>query len=194
GYWGQPELTAAAFDEEGFFRSGDAAQWIDPAQPERGLRFDGRIAEDFKLITGTWVNVGQLRARAMAEALPYVHDVVITGDGRDALGLLVFLAPAAADLATPGLPANRAAWAADTGVRAWAQRWLNKLAATGTGSSNRVTRALIVPDAPSPARGEVTDKGSLNQRAVLQARAGLVEQLYARTPGPEVLVAQGAAS
>jgi len=191
GYWGQPELTAAAFDDEGFFCSGDAAQWIDPANPERGLRFDGRIAEDFKLITGTWANVGQLRARAMANALPYVHDVVITGDGRDALGLLVFLAPAAAELAAADAPHDAAAWAADPAVRAWAQRWLDALAATGTGSSNRIARALIVPGAPNAAQGEVTDKGSLNQRAVLRARAALVERLYADTPPADVLLADG---
>ena len=191
GYWSQPELTAAAFDEDGFFCSGDAAHWIDTARPERGLRFDGRIAEDFKLITGTWVNVGQLRARAMAHALPYVHDVVITGDGRDALGLLVFLAPAAAELAAPDAPHDAATWAADPGVRAWAQRWLDGLAATGTGSSNRITRLLIVPGAPSAAQGEVTDKGSLNQRAVLRARTALVERLYADPPPDDVLHAEG---
>ncbi|MFG6429565.1 feruloyl-CoA synthase [Roseateles sp. LYH14W] len=189
GYWGQPELTAAAFDDDGFFCSGDAAQWIDPAQPARGLRFDGRIAEDFKLITGTWANVGQLRARAMADALPYMHDVVVTGDGRDALGLLVFFAPAAAELAAPGTPHDPAAWAADPAVRAWAQRWLDALAATGTGSSNRITRALLVPAAPSAAQGEVTDKGSLNQRAVLRARVALVERLYAEPPPADVLLA-----
>ncbi|MEO6278202.1 feruloyl-CoA synthase [Roseateles sp.] len=193
GYWGQPELTAAAFDEDGFFCSGDAAQWIDPAQPGRGLRFDGRIAEDFKLITGTWANVGQLRARAMANALPYVHDVVITGDGRDALGLLVFLAPAAAELAAADAPHEAAAWAADPGVRAWAQRWLDALAATGTGSASRIGRALLVPGVASAAQGEVTDKGSLNQRAVLRARAALVERLYADPPPADVLLAQGAA-
>lgn len=193
GYWAQPELTAAAFDDEGFFCSGDAAQWIDAQRPERGLRFDGRIAEDFKLITGTWVNVGQMRARAMAEALPYVHDVVITGDGRDTLGLLVFLAPAAAQLAAADAPHDPRAWAADAGVRAWAQRWLNALASTGTGSSNRVTRALLVPGAPSAPQGEVTDKGSLNQRAVLRARAELVERLYADPPPADVLLAAGEA-
>lgn len=191
GYWGQPELTAAAFDEEGFFCSGDAAQWIDPAQPGRGLRFDGRIAEDFKLITGTWANVGQLRARAMANALPYVHDVVVTGDGRDALGLLVFFAPAAAELAAADTPHDAAAWAADPAVRAWAQRWLDELAATGTGSSNRITRALLVPGEPSAAQGEVTDKGSLNQRAVLRARTALVERLYADPPPIDVLLPKG---
>jgi feruloyl-CoA synthase len=186
GYWRQPELHAEAFDDEGFFRSGDAAAFIDAADPQRGLRFDGRIAEDFKLISGTWVNVAAVRARAMAQALPWVHDVVVTGDGRDRLGLLVFLAPPAAQLAsTPGTAA--AELAADPGVRAWAQQWLDTLAAAGTGSSNRVTCALLMSEPPSPARGEVTDKGSLNQRAVLLARADLVEALYAAAPDPRVL-------
>jgi feruloyl-CoA synthase len=189
GYWRQQELHAVSFDEEGFFRSGDAATFIDPADPQRGLRFDGRIAEDFKLITGTWVNVASVRARAMAQALPYVHDVVVTGDGHGSLGLLVFLAPAAAQLAgaatAPG--AERAALAADPGVRAWARQWLDALAATATGSSTRVTRAMLM--STPPALGEVTDKGSLNQRAVLKARADLVEALYAAVPDARVLCA-----
>jgi feruloyl-CoA synthase len=92
-YWRQPELAAETYDDEGYLCSGDAALFIDAADPERGLRFDGRIAEDFKLISGTWVSVSGIRARAMAHAQPHVHDVVVTGDGRDSLGLLVFLAP-----------------------------------------------------------------------------------------------------
>ena len=180
GSWRQPELQAESLDEEGFFRSGDAAAFIDPADPQRGLRFDGRIAEDFKLVTGTWVNVAAVRARAMAQALPYVHDVVVTGDGRDSLGLLVFLAPQAAQLAEgPG------AWADDPGVRAWARRWLEALAAGATGSSNRVTHAMLM--SLPPTLGETTDKGSLNQRAVLKARADLVEALYAAEPDARVL-------
>ena len=193
GYWRQPELHAEAFDDEGFFRSGDAAAFIDPADLPRGLRFDGRIAEDFKLITGTWVNVAAVRARAMAQALPYVHDVVVTGDGRDSLGLLVFLAPVAAQLASAagaagaGLPAAAlaAALATDPGVRAWAQQWLEALAAAASGSSNRVVRAMLM--SVPPALGEITDKGSLNQRAVLKARADLVEALYAAVPDARVL-------
>ena len=165
GYWRQPELHAESWDDEGFFRSGDAAQFIDPADPQRGLRFDGRIAEDFKLVSGTWVSVNGISARAMAHALPVVHDVVVAGEGRDELGLLVFPAPAAAQRDPEEL-------------RAWLQHWLDALAATGTGSSNRVLRALLMTEPPSAARGELTDKGSLNQRAVLAARAALVERLY----------------
>lgn len=183
GYWRQPELRAESFDDEGYFRSGDAATFIDPAKSQLGLRFDGRIAEDFKLISGTWVSVAAVRARAMAEALPVVHDVVVTGDGRDSLGLLVFLAPAAAQVALASdVAASPATLAADPGVRGWAQRWLDALAAGGTGSSNRIVRAMLMTEPPSSARGEVTDKGTLNQRAVLQCRADLVAALYADDP------------
>ncbi|MBI5716946.1 MAG: feruloyl-CoA synthase [Burkholderiales bacterium] len=210
GYWRQPELHATTYDDEGFFRSGDAAVFIDANDPQRGLAFDGRIAEDFKLISGTWVSVNALRARALAQALPYVHDVVVTGDGRDSVGLLVFLAPAAAALAQRAAaepPRSTAAAAAmpaaaggaplalDPGVRAWAQRWLDELAAAGTGSSNRIERAMLMPEPPSMARGELTDKGSLNQRAVLKARADLVARLYddaAAAADPRILHARPA--
>ena len=178
GYWRQPELHAESFDDEGFFRSGDAAAFIDPTDPSLGLRFDGRIAEDFKLSSGTWVSVSAVRARAMADALPHVQDVVVTGDGRNSVGLLVFLTPGAA--AAPDL-------------RAWAQAWLDALAAAGTGSSNRVERAMLMQEAPSATRGELTDKGSLNQRTVLKLRAALVEALYTDAPDARVLRARAVA-
>ena len=197
-YWRQPELHSETYDDEGYLCSGDAAVFIDPAQPGLGLRFDGRIAEDFKLISGTWVSVSAIRAQAMAQALPYVQDIAITGDGRDSLGLLVFLAPAAAQLAPDlGPKATAAELAAHPLVRAWAQQWLNGLAATGTGSSNRVVRLMLMAEPASTARGELTDKGSLNQRTTLKLRADLVEALYADESGsastasdPRVLRAQ----
>jgi len=176
-YWRQPELAAETYDDEGYLCSGDAAVFIDEAEPQRGLKFDGRIAEDFKLISGTWVSVSGIRARAMAQAQPHVHDVVVTGDSRDWLGLLVFL--------TPGSRPD------DPALRAWAQAWLDALAATGTGSSNRVRRALLMAEPASAARGELTDKGSLNQRMVLKHRAALVEALYiADAAHPHLLHAQ----
>jgi feruloyl-CoA synthase len=190
GYWRQPELHDEAYDDEGFFRSGDAAAFIDPAAPQEGLRFDGRIAEDFKLVSGTWVSVNGVRARALADALPHVHDVVVTGDGRDRLGLLVFLAPAAARLAPELVSPTVAELSAHPAVRAWAQGWLDRLAAGGTGSSNRVDRVLLMDTPASAAQGELTDKGSLNQRAVLAARAGQVERLYAEPADPLVLRAR----
>jgi feruloyl-CoA synthase len=178
-YWRQPELAAETYDERRLPVQRRRRHLHRRPQPERGLRFDGRIAEDFKLISGTWVSVSAIRARAMAQAQPHVHEVVVTGDGRDRLGLLVFLAPAAAQLAGPGADTSTAALAANAQVRAWAQQWLNSLAASGTGSSNRVVRAMLMQQPPSTAQGEVTDKGSLNQRTVLKLRADLVQALYA---------------
>jgi feruloyl-CoA synthase len=190
GYWRQPELATEAFDEEGYFRSGDAARFVDEAAPEKGLRFDGRIAEDFKLASGTWVNVGALRMTAIAAGAPYVHDVVLTGHDRDELGMLVFLLPSATRLAeglTAGTPLPVVASHGE--VRAWAQRLLDDLAAKGTGGSNRIVRALLLEEPPSIDAGEITDKGSINQRAVLKRRADQVEALYADRPLSSVLVA-----
>jgi feruloyl-CoA synthase len=169
GYWRQPELTREAFDDEGFFRSGDAARFIDEAHPERGLRFDGRIVEDFKLSSGTWVNVGALRAAVLAAGAPHVHDVVFAGHDRDELGMLVFLT------AVP-----------DTGVHAWLRGLLAELAARAGGSSQRIVRAVVLDDPPSMAAGEITDKGTINQRAVLESRRAAVELLY--SPDPRVVV------
>jgi feruloyl-CoA synthase len=170
GYWRQPELTREAFDDEGFFRSGDAARFIDEAHPERGLRFDGRIVEDFKLSSGTWVNVGALRAAVLTAGAPYVHDVVFAGHDRDELGMLVFLT------AVP-----------DTGVHAWLRSLLTGLAARAGGSSQRIVRALVLDHPPSLAAGELTDKGTINQRAVLESRRAAVELLYSADPRVVVL-------
>ncbi len=188
GYWRAPEVSAAAFDDEGFFRSGDAARFADDTNPGRGLRFDGRISEDFKLTSGTWVQVGSLRHAVVEAGAPYVQDAVITGHGRDDLGLLVFLWPRAVELSQALPPgAKLAAIAADPAVRAWMQALLERLAARAKGSSERFTRALLLDEPPSMARGEITDKGSINQRAVLQHRAALVEALYAEAGDPRVL-------
>lgn len=194
GYWRQPELTQASFDDEGFFCSGDAARFIDDTAPERGLLFDGRIAEDFKLISGTWANVGALRLSAIAAGTPYIHDVVITGHDRSELGMLILLLPTAAGLA-PELPegSSLADIAANPKVRAWVQALLDKLASTATGSSNRIVRAAIIAEPALMETGEMTDKGSINQRTMLKTRAALVERLYAEHPGPEVLIAHTAA-
>jgi feruloyl-CoA synthase len=178
GYWRAPEVSQQAFDDEGYFRSGDAARFVDEAQPARGLRFDGRTSEDFKLNSGTWAQVGALRHAVVEAGAPYVQDAVITGHGRDELGLLIFLWPRAADLSGKA-GASLAELAADAGVRAWMQALLNKLAREAKGSSARFTRALLLDAPPSMALGEITDKGSINQRAVLQHRAAWVEALYA---------------
>jgi feruloyl-CoA synthase len=187
GYWRQPELSAQAFDADGFFRSGDAALFVDEAAPQRGLRYDGRIAEDFKLSSGTWVNVAALRARVMSAGAPHVQDVVLTGHDRDEIGALLFLWPQARSLAT-SLPetATMADVVVDPDVRGWAARLLATLA-TGKGSSQRIARALLQADPPSVSQGEVTDKGSLNQRAVLGRRAEGVDLLHAHPLDPRVI-------
>jgi len=178
GYWRNPEATAESFDDEGFFCTGDAVAWIDPDNHHRGLRFDGRIAEDFKLATGTFVSVGPLRGRIIAAGAPFVQDAVITGLNRNEVGAMLF--PTAAVRTLAGLPteAPLADVLAHPAVLAHFQQVLNDLAAQATGSANRVARLVLLAEPPSIDRGEVTDKGSINQRAVLQHRAALVEALH----------------
>lgn len=183
GYWRSPELGAEAFDDEGFFRSGDAVRFVDRQRPATGLVFDGRIAEDFKLATGTWVSVGPLRTRSLSIGSPCVADVVITGQDRDEVGMLVFpRMDACARLAGAAAGADPATILAAAPVREFFQRFVDRLHADGTGTSNRVGRILLMLDPPAIDRGEMTDKGSLNQRAVLACRAGLVEELHAGSP------------
>ena len=170
GYVKQPELTRAAFDDEGFYRTGDAMKLADPDRPERGVVFDGRVAEDFKLTTGTWVHVGALRTRLIAAADPVVQDAVITGHDRDEVGALVFLG-AQARTQTP------------ESVRALLVEALHALAREPGGSSTRPCRLLILDEPPSLDDGEITDKGYLNQRAILERRASRVEELYRDAEG-----------
>jgi len=189
GYWRQPDLTARAFDEEGFYRLGDALKFDDPDDPAKGLLFDGRFAEDFKLATGTWVSVGPLRAAFVAHFAPLVRDVVIAGTDRDDIAALIFpdigaCREFAADLTAIAPPADVLAHPAVR--REFASR-LESLAAMSTGSSNRICRAILLADPPSLDLGEATDKGSINQRAVLHHRAALVEELYATTLSPRVI-------
>jgi len=166
GYWRRPDLTAAAFDAEGFYRIGDALRLADPQDPAKGLVFDGRVAEDFKLSTGTWVHVGALRLRLIAAADPLVQDAVIAGHDRDEVGALLFLSAAA-----KAMPAEA--------LRARLREALHRLAADGVASSTLPRRLLVLEEPPSIDAGEITDKGYLNQRAVLERRAAMVERLYA---------------
>ncbi len=159
GYFKRDDLTRAAFDEEGFYRIGDAAKLADADRPEKGIVFDGRVAEDFKLSTGTWVHVGAVRIALIAAADSLIQDAVITGHDRDEIGALVFLSPAAKDV----------------DVRSRLREVLEKLPGT---SSTRIARLLVMSEPPSIDANEVTDKGYINQRAVLQRRAALVEKLY----------------
>jgi feruloyl-CoA synthase len=188
GYWRQPELTAAAFDEEGFYKLGDAIKPADPNDFDAGFDFDGRIAEDFKLASGTWVSVGPLRARFIATCAPLVRDVVIAGINRDELSALVILDLDGCRLINPTLPQDDLSLiAADPLVREAFRERFTKFLATATGSSTRIPRAILLDTPLSIDRGEVTDKGSINQRAVLEARAELIETLYSPVPPAHVL-------
>ena len=172
GYWRDPARTTAAFDDEGYYRMGDALAWVDPADPQRGLRFDGRLAEDFKLLSGTWVSVGPLRARLIAAMAPHVRDVVVAGHDRDGIAVLL-------------LPAGPV----DGAVRAAVGTALTALAREATGSATRVLRAAFLEGALSIDAGEITDKGSVNQSAILRRRPGEVAALYAERPPAHVISA-----
>jgi feruloyl-CoA synthase len=191
GYWRAPALTAEAFDDEGFYRLGDAVKFADPAEPARGLLFDGRLAEDFKLATGTWVSVGPLRAAFIAHCAPLVRDVVFAGADRDDIAALVFPDLEACRKLAPDLPADTSAAGllADVRIVAAFVRLLEAMAEPRRGTSARVRRAILLAEPPSLDIGETTDKGSINQRAVLARRAALVEQLYADPPPASVIVA-----
>jgi feruloyl-CoA synthase len=188
GYWRQPELTAAAFDTEGFYKFGDALKPADPEDLGAGFDFDGRIAEDFKLASGTWVSVGPLRARLVAACAPLVRDVVIAGINRDHLSALVVLDLDGCRVVNPALPPDDlAAAASDLIIRGAIRERLVGLMATSTGSSTRITRAALIDTPLSIDRGEITDKGSINQRAVLDHRSHLIEEIYSPTPAAHVI-------
>ncbi|MFM2049527.1 MAG: hypothetical protein RL682_18 [Pseudomonadota bacterium] len=181
GYWRAAADTAEHFDEEGFFCSGDAVKWIDETDVHQGLKFDGRIAEDFKLATGTFVSVGPLRAKIIAAGAPYIQDVVLTGINLKEVGAMVF--PTAAVRTLSGLDASvpMAEVLSSAKVLAHLQTVVNDLARNATGSANRIARMCLLAEPPTIDRGEVTDKGSINQRSVLAHRAQTVEALHADT-------------
>ena len=188
GYWRQPELSKAAFDEEGFYKFGDALKPADPHDFHAGFDFDGRIAEDFKLASGTWVSVGPLRARFITACAPLVRDVVIAGLNRDEISAIVVLDLDGCRLINATLPYDDiAATAADRLIRDAFRERFAKFLASSTGSSTRITRAILLDVPLSIDRGEVTDKGSINQRAVLEHRSQLIEILYSPTPPAHVI-------
>jgi feruloyl-CoA synthase len=178
GYWKVPELTRQAFDEEGFYLIGDAVKLADVGRPERGLFFDGRVAEDFKLNTGTWVSVGTLRVAGIAALAPLAQDIVVTGHGGDEVRFLVF-PNIVACRAQAGLPETAGVndVLAHDKVRAAIAQGLSKLKQQGANSSGHATRALLLAEPPSVDGGEITDKGYINQRAVLTRRADAVARL-----------------
>lgn len=179
GYWRNDEATKECFDEEGFFCTGDAVKWIDETNPHLGLKFDGRIAEDFKLSTGTFVSVGPLRAKIIAAGAPYIQDVVIAGLNEKEVGALII--PAL-------IPCRKALGLADTAsmsdvalnpkMQEAMIGMVHELAKSATGSASRIARAVVLTEPPNIDKGEITDKGSINQRAVLKERAALVAALY----------------
>jgi feruloyl-CoA synthase len=221
GYWRNAKLTQGAFDEEGYYRFGDAVRFVDPNDINKGLIFDGRFAEDFKMASGTWVNVGPLRTRIIHHFAPYVRDVVIAGHDRDFLAMLVVpdleaclaigaaspsaesveeaspwtegverqgFSPALNGPISPGASAPEAsAILQHENVTRVFSNLLESFAAQATGASNRIERAILLDEPPALDHGEVTDKGSLNQRAILDRRSALVDELYAENPPPRVL-------
>ena len=180
GYWRQPDLTAKAFDEEGYYIFGDALKAVDPEDFAAGFDFDGRISEDFKLGSGTWVSVGPLRARFVGTCAPLVRDVVIAGINRDELAALVVLDLDGCRVINPDLPpGDLVAAAHDPMVRDAFRERLGRFMASATGSSTRIAKAVLLDTPLSIDKGEVTDKGSLNQRAVLEHRVALIDDIYA---------------
>lgn len=179
GYWRAPQETARAFDEEGYFRSGDAVRWIDETDIHRGLAFDGRIAEDFKLATGTFVSVGPLRSRVIAAGAPFIQDVVLTGLNMNEIGALVFPTDRVYELGALPAGASLHEVLGSAPVLEFFQSVVDGLARTATGSANRIARMCLLADPPTMERGEATDKGSINQRAVLSHRAETVAKLHA---------------
>jgi feruloyl-CoA synthase len=189
GYWRRPDLTAAAFDDEGFYKIGDALRLAEPGNFASGFEFDGRVSEDFKLATGTWVSVGTLRLDCIGKFDPWVRDVVVAGHDRDEIGMLVFPDEAEARRLAPHLEPETpfAEILVDPVVKQAFRDRLSALAARSTGSSTRVSRLALLAEPPSIDLGEVTDKGSLNQRALLANRYADVEALYASEPAPHVV-------
>jgi feruloyl-CoA synthase len=184
GYWRDPKLTAEAFDDEGFYKLGDALRFADPGDPAKGFYFDGRTAENFKLNTGTWVSAGVVRARLIDHLGGLARDAVICGLDREFIGALVVPDMAACRALAKDLPADAPPEAilASPAVRLAFAEKLTDLARKSTGSSTLVKRMLLLHETLSIDRGEVTDKGSLNQRAVLRNRADLVDEVYRGSP------------
>lgn len=195
GYWKQPELSLAAFDEEGFYKIGDAVEFVDRARPERGLLFDGRVGEDFKLVTGTWVHVGSLRMKGIDALVPLAQDIVVTGHDRDEIGFLIFPNVHELRKLSANLPADAPVEAllAQPSIRAMVARGLAMLKREGGGSSGYAARAMLLVEPPSIDAGEITDKGYINQRLVLTRRADYVIRLHADQPDQDIILPAGSA-
>jgi feruloyl-CoA synthase len=187
GYWRRPDLTQALFDEEGFYRPGDAVRFADAADPNAGLVFDGRIAEDFKLLNGTWVAVGALRVGALAAASPVLQDAIVTGEGREVVGLVAWLNAAGCKQIT-GEDGDLASYARHPKVHAHLRDAFAKWNKVNTGATMRIARLLLLPDMPSIDGNEITDKGYINQRVAQENRAAEVKRLFDGAAHPDVVV------
>ena len=190
GYYKEPELTAKAFDEDGFFAIGDAVKFLDVHDSAKGLIFDGRVAENFKLLSGTWVAAGTLRLAAISAAAPVIQDAVITGQDRDEVGLLVFPSPAGCRMLCPGAPEDEPLQRliVRPEIAARLAEGLAEHNRANPGGSTRITRVLMMTEPAAIDAGEITDKGYINQRAVLARRADLVERLYAEPAGNDIVM------
>ncbi len=190
GYWREPELTAKSFDEEGYYITGDALRFIEPDKPEAGFAYDGRVIEDFKLSSGNWVSTGPLRAAFVESFTPYVRDAAVAGCNEAEIGMLVFPDIESCRALTPDLAKDSpiSAVLAHTAVRQVFKEKLAAFAKAATGSSNRVARLLLLDEPASIDAHEITDKGTLNQRAVLERRAALVSELYKSTAPDTVIL------
>ena len=191
GYWKREDLTRAAFDEEGFYKPGDAVRFADPGDLDKGIVFDGRLAEDFKLATGTWVAVGALRVGALAAASPALQDAIIAGENRQWIGMLAWLNTAGCRKLI-GCEAPLAELACHPVLREHVRRAIAQWNDAHPGSSQKIARVLLFPDAPSIDANEITDKGYINQRLALARRKADVERLFASTPDADVLVVPSA--
>ncbi|MDE0176681.1 MAG: feruloyl-CoA synthase [Defluviicoccus sp.] len=189
GYWGSPDLTAKAFDADGYFRIGDAVKFLDPGDPAQGLVFDGRVTENFKLLSGTWVAVGTLRLAVISAAAPVLQDAAITGHDRDEIGLIGFPSLPGCRALCPDLAddATLADVIARPEIRERLRAGLAQHNAENRGSSTRIARALLTAEPPAIDAGEITDKGYINQRAVLARRAAEVDRLHADPPDPDLI-------
>jgi feruloyl-CoA synthase len=187
GYWRNAAATRDAFDADGFYKTGDAAQLKDQADPSRGIVFGGRLAENFKLSSGTWVNVGALRLSLIEHGAPLIEDVVVAGHDRDDIAVLIFVSRLPAAKHAGASQAEHAELAGNEKVRDFIAKALARHNASAPATSTRVVRALILPEPPKREAGEITDKGTVNQRRALDLRAAYVDTLYGDEPGSNVL-------